>query len=467
MKNLAPKLQADEYQKNFAELHPPLSSASAVSEANRCLFCYDSPCMKKCPTHIDISSFIKKIATDNLIGSVKTILSSNYVALTCAKACPVEVLCEGACVYNDKGEKPVEIGRLQRYVMDYYYSIGSPQIFEKKKANGKKIAIIGSGPAGLSCAAELSILGYEAVIFESSDIPGGLNTWGIAPYKLRKVDALNEVEMVKKLGAKLITSTKVGKDVSVESLLKDYDAVFLGVGLGDSTNLSIPGEGLEGVFGATEFIEKVKSEEWIDVPVGKRVAVIGGGNTSIDAATEAKRLGAEEVIIIYRRSSNDMSAYQHEYELAKRDGVIFYFFTAPTQIKGKRFVEGIECMMMQPSDKEDSRGKRMVKSMPGSEFVIPVDMVITAIGQHPNDSFVTAIPGLEINKGKIEVNENFQTGNLKVFAGGDCINGGKEVVNAAYDGKNAAKGIDLFLSGLVPNENQYLKYSTDIFNNKV
>jgi dihydropyrimidine dehydrogenase (NAD+) subunit PreT len=445
MENIVSKLTLEEYEKNFQELHPPLSYGSAIAESSRCLYCYDSPCMKACPTHIDISEFIKKISTDNLLGSAKTILKSNWVALTCAKACPVAVLCEGACVLNEKGDKPIEIGRLQRYVIDNYFDHGMPALFSMNAPNGKNVAVIGSGPAGLSCSAELALLGYKVTIFEKSEIPGGLNTWGIAPYKARKQDALKEVELVKSFGVNVKTGIGVGTDISFDELYKKFDAVFLGIGLGDSHALSVNGEELPGVINALDFIEQVKTEDWSSVAVGKRVAIIGAGNTSIDAATEAKRLGAEEVMIIYRRSSQDMSAYKFEFDLAKKDGIIFHFLTSPNKVVGKNFVEGIECIRMEPG-KPDSKGKRSVLPVPGTEFVIPVDMVIKAIGQEAQDDFISAIPGVKFTGGKVQINsDNFQTGNPKVFAGGDCINGGKEVVNAAYDGKMAAYGIDKFL----------------------
>jgi glutamate synthase (NADPH/NADH) small chain len=446
MENIASKLTLEQYEKNFKELHPPFSYGAALAESSRCLYCYDSPCMKACPTHIDISEFIKKISTDNLLGSAKTILKSNWVALTCAKACPVAVLCEGACVLNEKGDKPIEIGRLQRYVIDNYFEVGMPALFSPKPSNNKKIAIIGSGPSGLSCGAELALLGYNVTIFEQSETPGGLNTWGIAPYKMRKQDALKEVELVKNFGVNIKTRVGVGTDISFTELYKNYDAVFLGIGLGESHALSVNGEELPGVISALDFIEQVKTEDWSSVPVGKRVAIIGAGNTSIDAATEAKRLGAEEVIVIYRRSSLDMSAYSFEFDLAKKDGIIFHFLTAPEKIVGKNFVEGIECIRMEPG-KPDSKGKRSVLPVPGTEFIIPVDMVIKAIGQEAQNDFISTIPDVKFVGGKIEINtDTYQTGNTKVFAGGDCINGGKEVVNAAYDGKMAAYGIDKFLS---------------------
>ena len=447
MKNIAPKLPVEQYEKNFAELHPPFTHNSAVIEANRCLYCYDSPCTKACPTHIDISTFIKKISTGNLLGSAKTIFQSNWVALTCAKACPVKVLCEGACVYNNKDEKPVEIGKLQRFVIDNYFAKGMPTLFQKEKKNGKTVGIVGSGPAGLACGAELAILGYDVTIYESSDVPGGLNTWGIAPYKMRREDSLKEVELVKSFGVEIKTGTMIGKQIKIDDLLKKHDAIFLGVGLGESPLLSIPGEELSGVVGALDFIEKVKTENWKDVHVGKRVAVIGAGNTSIDAATEAKRLGAEQVFIIYRRSDIEMSAYQFEYELAKKDGIVFHFLTSPKRIIGEKFVEGIECLKMKLGE-PDNRGKRKSVSIPGSEFTIPVDMIIKAIGQETKSSFLNSISGLTIDdEGCVVVGqESYQTTNPKIFAGGDCINGGKEVVNAAHDGKRAAHGIDKYLT---------------------
>src|SRR3990172_12567283 len=301
--NLAAKLSEEEYKNNFAELTTPFTKNTAVAEANRCLYCYDSPCTKACPTHIDIPTFIKKIATGNLVGSAKTIFESNWVALTCAKACPVEELCEGACVYVEKGEKPIEIGRLQRYAIDNYFGMGMPGLFKAKQKNGKSVGIIGSGPAGLACGAELVLLGYDVQIYESKEIPGGLNTWGIAPYKTSQADSLKEVDLVKSFGVNIKTSVKVGETVSIDELLKKHDAIFIGVGLGESGKLNIPGEELKGVYGALKFIENVKKENWSKVNVGKRVAVIGAGNTSIDAATEAKRLGSEEVMILYRRTA--------------------------------------------------------------------------------------------------------------------------------------------------------------------
>jgi len=446
MNNLALKLSAEEYEKNFAELHPPLSPNSAVAEADRCLYCFDSPCMKACPTHIDIPTFIKKIATGNLKGSAKTILSSNWVALTCAKACPVEELCEGACVYNARGEQPIQIGRLQRYAMDWYVDRGMPTLFTPASNNGRSVGVVGAGPAGLACAAELALMGYDVTIYEARSEPGGLDTWGIAPYKVTRQDSLNETKIVEHLGVRIKTGMAIGEALSVDQLTKIHDAVFLGVGLKIAARLRIPGEDLQGVHDALRFIEKVTSRKWNSVDIAKRVAVIGAGNTAIDAATEAKRLGAEQVMIIYRRSREEMSAYDFEFELAKSDGIAFHFLTAPKQIIGSTHVEAIECVKMK-SGEPDNKGKRLPLQIPGSEFRLPVDMVIKAVGQTTEENFLASIPQVKIEGGKVQVDpETFQTGNPKFFAGGDCINGGKEVVNAAADGKRAAHGIDKFLT---------------------
>ncbi len=445
--NIASRLTEEEYKKNFKELTSAFTKNAAVVEANRCLFCYDSPCTKACPTHIDIPAFIKKISTENLLGSAKTIFESNWIALTCAKACPVEDLCEGACVLNENSEKPIEIGRLQRFSVENYFETGSPRLFSSKNKNGKSVGIIGSGPAGLACGAELSLLGYDVQIYESNKIPGGLSTWGIAPYKTSREDSLKEVELVKSFGINIQTEVTIGKEITVDDLIKKHDAIFIGIGLGESPSLIIPGENLKGVSGALQFIENVKKENWSSVDVGKRVAVIGAGNTSIDAATAAKRLGAAEVMIIYRRSENEMPANDFEYRLAKNDGIVFHFLTSPVEVIGKDYVEKIKCIKMELGE-AGIDGRRKPKPIPDSEFEIPVDMVITALGQKARAEFLYSLPDLKIENGCIVVDEKtFQTGNPKVFAGGDCINGGKEVVNAAYDGKHAAHGIDKFLNG--------------------
>jgi len=445
MKNIAPKLTKPLYEQRFAELKPALSPVAALAEAHRCLYCYDSPCTAACPTHIDIPTFIKKIATGNLKGSARTILESNWMALTCAKACPVDVLCEGACVYNARGEEPISIGRLQRFAIDDYFARGMPSLFSPVQKNGKSVGVIGGGPAGLACAAQLALMGYDVTVYEAKKKAGGLATWGIAPYKMKQEDSLKEVELVKSFGVKIKTGIRVGTDISVGTLEGRHDAIFLGVGLRCPTRLPLPGEHLSGVRDALEFIETVTPRTWKSVAVGKRVGVIGGGNTAIDAATEARRLGAEHVSIIYRRGPKEMPAYAFEQELARGDGVQFHFLTQPKRILGTRHVEGIRCLKMRLG-KLDAEGRRVARPIPRSEFTIPLDMVIVAIGQNVEDSFLALIPHITIDHGTVWVHpDTYQTRNPKYFAGGDCINGGKEVVNAAHDGKRAAQGIDLFL----------------------
>ena len=326
--------------------------------------------------------------------------------------------------------------------------MGTPKLFTPKKKNGKSVGIIGSGPAGLACGAELALLGYNVQIYESKETPGGLDTWGIAPYKTIQADSLKEVELVKSFGVKIKIGVKVGDNILIDELLKKHDSIFIGVGLGESGKLRIPGENLKGVVGALEFIEEVKKEKYKAVDVGKHVAIIGAGNTAIDAATEAKRLGAEKVMIIYRRTAEEMPANSFEYRLAKNDGIIFHFLTSPVEFIGKNNVESIKCVKMELGE-EDESGRRKPVPVKNSEFEIPVDMVIYALGQEANSNFLETIPDLEIKNGRVIVNEEtYQTDNPKVFAGGDCINGGKEVVNAAYDGKQAAHGIDKYVNGI-------------------
>jgi glutamate synthase (NADPH/NADH) small chain len=285
------------------------------------------------------------------------------------------------------------------------------------------------------------LLGFDVTIYDAKPKPGGLNTWGIAPYKMTQEDALNEVKLVQSFGVKIQSGVKVGKDISLTELEKRHDAIFLGVGLGLSSRLNIPGEHLPGVVDALDFIGKVTTRNWTSVDVGRRVAVIGAGNTAIDAVTEARRLGAEQVMIIYRRSREEMPAYDFEYELAKKDGVQFQFLTAPSRIIGKDHVEALECIQMQLGE-PDEEGRRTPVPVLNSEFHIPVDMIIKSVGQKIEDTFLGQIPDLKIDGGRVWVNaETLQTSNPKYFAGGDCINGGKEVVNAAADGKKAAWGI--------------------------
>jgi len=398
-------LSVEQLEKNFAEIAPPLTADAVLLEANTCLFCYDAPCTIACPTHIDVPAFIKKIATGNLRGAARVILDANPFGHSCARACPVEVLCEGACVLNERDEEPIRIALLQRHATDYVLE-RKVRLFEPGPANGKRVAIVGAGPAGLSCARDLRRHGYAVTVFEAKDKPGGLNTYGIAEYKMTPAVALAEVQDILDLGIELKLGVAIGRDVPFDKLLADYDAVFIAIGLGRTKSLGIPGEDQKGVVDALAFIEQLKTRPYRETKVGRRVAVVGAGNTAIDAVTQAKRLGAEWATIVYRRGPADMSSFHYEQELAKTDGCEFRFQCRPTRILGNGQVTGLE-----------------VETPQGTE-VIACDMVITALGQEALGGFT------------------LPTDNAKVFTGGDFANGGAEIVNAAADGVQAAKRIN-------------------------
>jgi dihydropyrimidine dehydrogenase (NAD+) subunit PreT len=441
------KLQRISYtnlEKNFQEVELGLSKQEAVEESNRCLYCYDAPCIKACPTGIDIPTFIKKIASGNLLGSAKTIMSSNPVGASCARVCPTEELCEGACVLNHS-TKPIMIGNLQRYATDW--AIKNDQtLFQAGTPNGKKIAVIGGGPAGLSAARELARFGYEVTIFEAAAKAGGLNTYGIVSFRLPQAISFWEVEQVEKLNVTIKTNTMVGRDVSVEYLTENFDRIVFAAGMGHVPNLNVEGENLEGVYDAIEFVKATKSGKLSKDFVGKRVVVIGAGNTAIDGATCSIRLGAENVKILYRRTEQEMSAYDFEYEFAKQDGVEFRWLTAPTQIVGDENgkVTGIECIQMELGEPEKD-GRRSPVPIKGSEYVIPVDAVVKAIGQTRHFELIESF-GLDHKSGVVQVNqETFQTSNPKVFACGDIVfgkgKGDAMVVTAAQQGKQVAYAI--------------------------
>ena len=344
----------------------------------------------------------------------------------------------------DRDEKPIKIGRLQRYAVDYVFENKIKVLEAPKEKSGKKIAVIGGGPAGLGCAAELAQLGHGVTVFEKKKKAGGLNTYGIAYYKLTPEASQEEVDLVKSLGVTFKTGVEVGKDISIKDLEKNFDAIFVGVGLGRTYRLGIPGEELPEVFEALDFIEEFHTKPLHKVGVGKRVAVIGCGNTAIDAVTQAKRLGADEAIIVYRRGEGDMPAYPYEYELAKSDGCSFMFHTAPVAVEGKGgHVTGLKLARTRVND------KGRVEVVPGSEFVEPFDMVIKALGQEPQSGLLTKLfPKLKLGKdGTVERSSDTGQTSLKhVFAGGDCANGGREVVNAVAEGKKAARGIHAFIT---------------------
>ena len=438
-------LDITQIEENFAEINPAMSPAEALAEANRCLYCFDAPCMHACPTHIDVPSFIKKIASGNLIGSARVIFDANPIGATCARVCPVEVLCEGACVEGTLLDKPIEIGRLQRYATDHALADGK-QIFTKGEFKGKSVGIVGSGPAGLACATYLARLGYDVTIYERSEKAGGLDTYGMAEYKMPQAVSLSEAEHVEKIGVTIKTNTLIApapavagngvKHVAFEELMRDHDTVFLGVGLGETNKLNIPGEELGGVYDALDFIDKVKTRDWKSVPLGKNVVVIGAGNTAIDAVTQAKRLGAEKVTMVYRRTEKDAPAYDYEMELARKDGIGFVWQAAPIGIL--------------PDDSGERVGSLRCEKTDGSLelFEIKCDQVIKAVGQQKMRSFFTDVANVDIDdKGRVVVNAQMQTSNPKIFAGGDCANGGAEAVDAAQMGKLAAQGIHQVLTG--------------------
>ena len=439
MVNIAPKLSPQEYELNFADISPPFTSQQAVIEANRCLYCFDAPCIKACPTRIDVPSFIKKIGTGNLKGSARVILSANILGESCGRVCPTEVLCEGACVMNGSGEKPIEIGRLQRYAVDHVLD-HNIRLFQAGTPNGHRVACVGSGPASLACACELAKWGYHVKIYDRNPMPGGLNTYGIAAYKTKASDSLREVKIIEELGVKFHQGVEVGKDVTLPELEEKFDAIFLAVGLGETWDLDLPGEELDDVYGAMEFIERTKIEPFESIDIGKRVAVIGAGNTAIDCVTAARRLNAGSVYLIYRRGEDSMPAFKYEYELAKSDGVIFLWYTQPIRIVGKGgVVTGLECQRTRVAG--NGRSAR-AEPISGSEFLVEVDWVVKALGQQPVTDLLKSISGLDLNAGRVVINpETRQTGNPKYFAGGDCVNGGREVVDAVAEGMAAARGI--------------------------
>ncbi len=420
----------------LSEQFPPLSAHEALVEANRCLFCYDAPCTHACPTHIDIPGFIKKIATDNLIGSARIILSANLLGATCARVCPVQELCEGACVLG-ADHKPIMIGRLQRYSTDYAYNTGA-DLFKRGAPTGKNIAVIGAGPAGLSCAGELAKAGHSVTLFEKRSLGGGLSTYGIIGLREPVEIALAEVEMVRRLGVRFEPSVELGCDIGISELQEQFDAVFLGVGMGSTPALNVPGE--EYCLDGLKYIERSKLDRG-SLSIGRNVIVIGAGNTAIDCATIAKRLGAERVTVLYRRTDREMTAYDHEYDFIKKEGVEFRFLTQPVRvIVQNEIVTGIECLRMTLGGIDES-GRRSPEPIPGSEFVIPADQVVKAIGQ--TKPALAALLGLETQAGYIKVNADFETSIPGLFAGGDCIRskGAASTVMAVEDGKLAALSI--------------------------
>lgn len=427
-------------ESSFGQIKPYMNPTMAYYESARCLFCYDAPCVKACPTGIDIPLFIRQIHTGNLEGAARAIYDSNYFGNICGKVCPTEVLCEGACVYNLQDVKPIEIGRLQSYATSK--AIGQKKkLYEPAPANGHKVAVIGAGPASIACACELRQLGYEVDLFEAKSQPSGLALYGCAPYKITNEEVLEEINYLQEqFQFRIHYNHPIETKEQIAELEEKYAAIFLGIGLGHTQTLNIEGKELDNCIGATEFIEQVKIVP-LTVEVGRRVVVIGGGNTAMDAASESARLGAEAVTVAYRRSKEEMKAYAFEYDLARSAGVMGLFNAAPLAILGEEKVSGVRFVKTRTE-----AGK--LKPIPGSEFEIACDMAILATGQSKRSAFLDLIDSLDRDeRGCISVDPStFQASRPQYFAGGDAVNGGAEVVNAAAEGKLAARGIDRYVS---------------------
>jgi len=428
---------AAEVAERFPDLHPALDGRAAVVEANRCLNCFDAPCMGACPTHIDVPRFIKKIASGNVAGSAKAILEANTLAVSCSRVCPVEVLCEGSCVMHGRNEKPIEIGRLQRFAMETFYDAGGTIPLRRREERKERVACIGAGPASLSCAAELRQYGFQVTVIDRREWPGGLNTYGVAEYKLRAADSLREIEMIRLLGVKFEI-----RDVDARALKEieqEFDAIFLGAGLGAMQKLNIPGANDSKVVDALEFIAAYKMGKLLAGV--DNVLVIGAGNTAIDAAIAAKRLGARDVKILYRRGEQNISAFDFEFEHARQEDVEFVWWTAPVRVDVSE--DGTHWLRCSPTKLNEAGELVVGEESCGMRF----DLLIPAIGQSPLMELLSQVRGVAMERGCVVIDRaTGQTTNAKYFAGGDCVNGGREVVDAVADGKRAALGISASLS---------------------
>ncbi|MEH6475614.1 MAG: NAD(P)-dependent oxidoreductase [Sneathiella sp.] len=437
----AGRLSAEELSKNFDDMYPALGESKALIEASRCYFCYDAPCMEACPTGIDIPNFIRKIQTGNYRGSAIDILSENIMGGACSRVCPTEILCEEVCVRMSQEEKPVAIGKLQRFATDWLMDTGE-QPFARAASTGKTVAVVGAGPAGLSAAHRLAMLGHDVEVFEAREKSGGLNEYGIAAYKLPHGIAQEEVDFILSIGGITVHNGKaLGSNISLAELHEKYDAVFVGSGLSAVRALGFENEGLTGVYNAVDYIADLRqSETKTDLAVGRKVVVIGGGNTAIDVAVQAKRLGAEDVTLVYRRGVEDMSATHHEQEYAQINGVTIKHYAKPISIEGSGSVSGITFEYT----KKDAGGKLVGT---GETFEIAANMVFKAIGQvFVSEPVTNSATSLEIQDGRIVVDDDRATSVSGIYAGGDCILGGEDLtVAAVQDGKLAAHAIDTYL----------------------
>lgn len=433
----------------FQELHPAFGAEVAQQEAERCLECGSisapAPCTVACPADVDVPGFIARIVDGEPEAAADIIFASNPLGGSCARVCPTEVLCEGACVLETAGRRPVTIGRLQRFATDAAFAAGA-HVPALAPANGRTVAVVGAGPAGMACAATLAPLGYHVEIFDLRKEVGGLVRYAIAPYRQVREPLPLEAERLRAMGVTFHLDTPIrGKD-DLRRLEAEFDAIFLGVGLGEDADVRYEGDDLDGVYESLPFIEAVK--DGLSPAVGRRAVVIGGGNTAMDCAREALRLGAEDVAVLYRRTEAEMPAWRHEVLEAKEDGVRFLWLTLPVAFLGDGHVSVVRCERMELGEPDES-GRRRPQRVPGSAFDLPVDSVIKAVGQRYRTGFLAQIPGLQHERGPLEVDATTgQTGNPKFFAGGDAVNGGGTVVEAVHHGKVAAMGIDRYLRGV-------------------
>jgi len=434
------RLDPERILQNYSELHTPLTELQAIQESARCLFCHDAPCTEACPTDIDIPGFIRKIASGNVTGAAKTILSENIMGNTCGNVCPVEELCEEVCVKNTSEEKPVVIGQLQRYATDFLFDCGF-QPFEAAPNSGKTVAVIGAGPAGLSCAHRLAMLGHNITVFEARKEPGGLNEYGLAAYKMLDDRAAREVAFILDIGGiNIETGKTLGEDFDLAELRQNHDAVFIGLGHNAVKALGIENEEIDGVYNAVDFIELIRQEDLSTLPVGRQVVVIGAGNTAIDMAVQIKKLGAESVTMVYRRGFDEMGATEYEQQVAQTNGVLIRTHAQPHRILSEddqlAAVE-FECTEM------GANGKLLGT---GETFVLPADQLFKAIGQALDASPLDGSEKPTLSGGRISVDEFQHTSLPDVWAGGDCTAGKDLTVTAVQDGKIAALNINEYLN---------------------
>ena len=426
----------------FADLHAPLTEQQAYNESSRCFYCHDAPCLEACPTGIDIPGFIRRIATGNATGAGRTILDSNIMGATCARVCPVEELCEEVCVRNTGDHKPVTIAQLQRFATDALFD-ANMQPYARAAETGKKVAIVGAGPAGLACAHRLARYGHDVVVYEARAKAGGLNEYGLAAYKMPDNIAQREIDFILSVGGITIETGKaLGKELSLDQLTSDHDAVFLGLGLSAVNALGLDGENVDAVEDAVDYISDLRQAVDLSaVAVGRRVVVIGGGNTAIDAAVQAKRLGAEDVTLVYRRGPEQMGATDFEQDLAQTNGVIIRHWAMPVAIKGEN---GSAVEMTFEATQLDGNGRL---EGTGARFTLMADQVFKAIGQAFDAAPLGGGAAPEVSGGRIVVDENGKTSMNGVYAGGDCIAGQDLTVSAVEDGKVSAEAIHQELSG--------------------